>query len=97
MVRLIVFIIIFAFFLAFIVLNLENKCDLSFGFMTLSDIPIFLSVLCSFILGMIVTVPMLLARGKKQEKPLPQKPSKKAKVADTPDAIKKEDSPYGID
>ena len=58
MARLIVFILIFAFFLAFIVLNLDNKCDISFGIKTLNDVPVFLSALCSFVLGMLITVPM---------------------------------------
>ena len=100
MARLIVFIVIFAVFLAFIVLNLDNKCDISFGFKTFNEVPVFLSALCSFVLGMLVTVPLLLTRGKKrekQEKPERPKPFKKAKVTDVPDEMKKENSPYGID
>ena len=100
MLRLIVFIVIFAVFLAFIVLNLENKCDISFGFKIFNDVPVFLSALTSFVLGMFITVPLLLTRGKKQEKPekpvLP-KPSKKTKAKGALDVIEKENSPYGID
>ena len=97
MVRLIIFIIIFAIFLAFIVLNLENKCDISFGFIAFNEVPVFLSALSSFVLGMLVTVPLLLTRGKKREKPAPSKPSRKAKITEEPDEMKKETSPYGID
>jgi len=101
MIRIIVFILVFVFFLAFIVLNLENKCDVSFGFTTIKDFPIFLSVLSSFVLGMFVTVPMILF-GRKKPKPsieetLKSIPSKKAELDSLPDDIKKEDSPYGID
>jgi uncharacterized membrane protein len=77
-------------------LNLENKCDVSFGFMSIKDVPIFLSVLFSFVLGMLVTIPMMLL-GKKKQKPVIPGPSKKAELSSAPDDIKKEDSPYGID
>jgi len=107
MIRVIVFILVFVFFLAFIILNLENKCDVSFGFKTIKDFPIFLSVLSSFVLGMFVTVPMMLFRKKKPEpeeklaesKPKPSffSPFKKAELKSLPDDVKKEDSPYGID
>jgi hypothetical protein len=103
MIRVIVFILVFVFFLAFIILNLENKCDVSFGFTTIKDFPIFISVLSSFVLGMLVTVPMMLFRKKKPtslepETPkLPKKLFKKADLKSVPDDVKKEDSPYGID
>jgi hypothetical protein len=103
MIRIIVFILVFVFFLAFIVLNLENKCDVSLGFTTIKDFPIFLSVLSSFVLGMFITIPMMLF-GRKKPKPSPSieealksVPSKKAELESLPDDIKKEDSPYGID
>ncbi len=101
MLRVIVFILIFVFFLAFIVLNLPYKCDVSFGFTTIKDVPIFLSVLSSFVLGMLVTVPMILFHKKKPKSLMPEisepGPSKKAELKSVPDDIKKEDSPYGID
>jgi len=101
MIRFISIIIVFVVFLCFIVVNLPNKCDVSFGFTTIKDVPIFLSALSSFVLGMLVSVPMMLFRKKKPKsldadisKPLP---FKKAKLKSVPDDIKKEDSPYGID
>jgi len=99
MIRLISFIFVFVVFLCFIMFNLPNKCDISFGFTTIKDVPIFLSALSSFVLGMLVTVPMMLFRKKKpQVAELPEpRPSKKAKLKSVPDDIKKEDSPYGID
>ena len=70
MIRLIVFIVIFIIFLAFIILNLGNKSDVSFGVKTFSDIPVFLTAFSSFILGMLFTLPIVLSRrkGKKQKK-----------------------------
>ena len=102
MIRLISIIIIFAVFLGFIVLNLDNKCDISLGFTGFSDVPVFLSVLVSFVLGMLATVPLLLTRKKAPPKPVEEKPArslpfKKAKINVSPDELKKEDSPYGID
>jgi uncharacterized integral membrane protein len=97
MIRIITFIIIFAVFLGFIILNLDNKCNVSFGFTTLEDIPIYLSGLFSFVLGMLVTIPMLLSHGRKKEKPKLPKPSKKGEVTQSVDELKKESSPYGID
>jgi hypothetical protein len=106
MIRLITVIVVFVIFLFFIIFNLPNKCDVSFGFTTIKDVPIFLSALSSFVLGMFVTVPMMLFRKKKQppsvsgspnSEPAKPGPSKKAKLKSTPSEIKKEDSPYGID
>jgi uncharacterized integral membrane protein len=57
--RLIVFIIIFAVFLTFITLNLENKCDIRFGFTTLNDVPVFLTVFISFIVGFVFALPLV--------------------------------------
>ena len=66
------FILIFAIFLGFIVLNLENKCDVSLGFTTFADIPIFVSALFAFALGILFMLPLTLsvglARRKKAEK-----------------------------
>lgn len=58
--RLIEFIIIFAVFLFFIVFNLENKCDISFGFRVIKDAPVFLTAFSSFIFGMLCAVPFII-------------------------------------
>ena len=95
--RLIIFIVIFAIFLTFIVLNMDNKCDISFGFAVLPNIPIFLSLLCSFALGMMITIPFVFRPSKKEKKPALPKRSKKAELKGSDDEIAKETSPYGID
>lgn len=100
--RLAAFIVVFLVFLGFIALNLQNKCDVSFGFRTFSEVPIFLTALCSFVLGMVFTLPMALSSLGRQKKKLtsPRPPKKGGKDAVPPpalDEIKKEESPYGID
>ena len=97
MIRLISVIVVFAVFLCFIIFNLPNKCDISLGFVAFKDVPIFLSALCSFVLGMLVSVPMMLFRKKDKKLPLVPGPSKKAELKAAPNEIKKDESPYGID
>jgi len=46
---------------AFISLNLHNVCDISFGFFTLSGIPVFLTILTSFALGLIAALPTVFS------------------------------------
>ena len=66
MIRLVAFILVFAVFLAFIVFNLDNKCDVSLGFSTFKEIPVFLSSFFSFVLGMLFTLPMVFSSGRKR-------------------------------
>ena len=68
MIRLLAFIIVFALFLAFIVFNLENKCNVSFGFKTFEDIPVFLTAFSSFVVGMLFAVPFVLSIGRRRRK-----------------------------
>ena len=106
--RFVVFILVFLLFLAFIVLNLESKSDISLGFYHFYDVPVFLIAFFAFIFGMLVALPLLLPLGKgrdhgekieKLEKPPKLKKFKKAKVETLQpiDEITKEKSLYGID
>jgi uncharacterized integral membrane protein len=70
--RLLVFIIICAVFLAFITFNLENKCDISFGIKVFKDIPVFLTIFVSFMIGLLCALPFAL-KLKKKNKETPQK------------------------
>jgi hypothetical protein len=76
--RLIGFILIFIVFLTFIILNLGNTCDISFGFKTISQVPVFITAFSSFVLGMLVAVPFALTLGRKKQ-PGPPKPPKPQK------------------
>jgi uncharacterized membrane protein YciS (DUF1049 family) len=65
--RLILFIVIFAIFLTFITLNLENKCNISFGFVTKDNVPVFLTVFISFIAGFFCALPLVFSVRKKSK------------------------------
>ena len=99
MARLICFILIFALFLAFIVLNLPNACDVGLGFYTFEKTPVYITAMISFFLGMIFTIPILLVfKDKNPQKPKKEKPGKKNKSHDEKqDVIQKESGSYGID
>jgi len=97
MIRLISIIVVFAIFLCFIMFNLPNKCDISFGFVSFKDVPVFLSALFSFVFGMIVSIPLMLLHKKDKKIILEPGPSQKAELKAIPNEIKKDDSPYGID
>ena len=74
--RLIQFIFIFVVLLLFVVFNLTNKSDIHFGFWSIKDVPVYLTVFASFILGMICTLPFMLKAGS-QKKNKTEKPDKK--------------------
>ncbi|GHV96763.1 hypothetical protein AGMMS50293_30830 [Spirochaetia bacterium] len=75
--RLIGFIIIFAIFLVFIAFNLGNKCDISFGFKTFTEVPVFLTAFSSFIVGMLCALPIAIKSRRKTGKEAEPKPKKK--------------------
>lgn len=101
--RLIGFIILFAFFLVFIGFNLENRCDISFGFFKLSQVPVYLTAFSTFVLGMLWAVPYIVslrfkrksgrggAKDKKTQAP------QKGKAAETEELLPGPGGPYGID
>ncbi|MDR0452754.1 MAG: hypothetical protein LBH15_06895 [Treponema sp.] len=55
------FIALCAVFLVFIGFNLENKCDISFGFARLPDVPVFFTAFVSFVLGLLASVPIAIS------------------------------------
>ena len=65
--RLIVFIVVFGIFLAFITVNLDNRCDISFGFTKIEGVPVFLTVFFSFVLGLLCTLPFAISALKKRK------------------------------
>jgi len=94
--RLVVFIILFVAFFLFIVFNLENKTNISFGFTVYENIPVFVTAFFSFIAGMLCTLPFVFRSrrkpGTEKGKGLLAKATKKQ--GDSPLADK---SHYGID
>jgi len=67
MISLFLFILIFAMSLFFIIFNLGNTCDVSLGFMTFKDIPVFLTALFSFALGMLFVLPLIFSMKRKRK------------------------------
>jgi len=65
--RLILFIVIFAVFLTFVTLNLDNRCGVNFGFAQFEEVPIFLTVFISFALGLLCAMPLALRLGRKKK------------------------------
>jgi uncharacterized integral membrane protein len=65
--RLIGFIVLFGIFLVFIGFNLNNRCDISFGFRTFQGVPVFLTVFSSFVVGMLCTLPFAFGLRKKRK------------------------------
>jgi uncharacterized integral membrane protein len=59
--RLIGIVLLGAVFLCFIGFNLENRCDISLGFFTFSQVPVFLTALSAFILGLFLSLPLLVS------------------------------------
>jgi len=67
--RLILFIVVFAVFLGFVTLNLDNRCNINFGFAKFEGVPIFLTVFITFSLGLLCATPLVLhLRKKRREK-----------------------------
>jgi uncharacterized integral membrane protein len=101
--RLIEFIIIFAVFVVFIALNLGNKCDISFGFRSLKEVPVFLTAFSSFALGMICAMPFIISArvkrknraGKKANSPKSGTVNDRETSADVDNTFS-DGGPYGV-
>ncbi|MCL1927462.1 MAG: hypothetical protein FWG07_01535 [Treponema sp.] len=97
--RFIGIIAVLALLLTFIGLNLENTCSLNLGIMVFSNVPVYLTILVSFMLGMLFSLPFFIFRILKK-KPKKEKP---AKVKSIDEDISKQNGetetkgPYGID
>ena len=90
--------ILFIFFLilgaVFTGLNLGNSCNINFGFKTFEQIPVFLTILFSFVAGILVTLPFALSHGKKESAIKPEKGLKNKKQLSPEVLAAVEDLPY---
>ena len=59
--RLIGFIVLLVLVGIFSNLNLDNRCDISLGFVVLEEVPIFISLLVAFLAGALVIFPFTIA------------------------------------
>jgi uncharacterized integral membrane protein len=71
--RLIGFILLAAVFLGFIGFNLENSSDISLGFYTFSQVPVYLTAFASLVLGMILALPLAIAFRRRVREAIPKK------------------------
>jgi uncharacterized integral membrane protein len=101
--RLIGFIFLFAIFLVFIGFNLEHRCDISFGFFELSQVPVYLTAFSAFVLGMLWAVPYVISlrfkrkSGKDAVKKDKKKQSPQKGQAAEEELLPGPGGPYGID
>jgi uncharacterized integral membrane protein len=59
--RLFGFIFFFGVVLVFSIFNWKNSCDISFGFITLQDVPVYITVFFSFFIGLICAIPYAIS------------------------------------
>ncbi|NCN04587.1 MAG: hypothetical protein GW949_03040 [Spirochaetales bacterium] len=77
--KLLLTLILFSLFVAFTGFNLENTSAISFGFVTFSDVPIFLSLSISFLAGAFYSIPYALISRKKKNPSSPTTVNKEKK------------------
>lgn len=72
--RLVFFIIILGFVVIFAGFNITNASDISFGFYTAIDVPIFISLFFAFAVGVVVMMPFAVGkiRQKRKSTPVPE-------------------------
>mgnify|MGYP006305854057 CR=1 FL=1 len=94
--KMIFFLVILAFVVFFAGFNITNVSDISFGFYTIEDVPIFISLFIAFIVGALVMIPFVArSRGAAKEKKKPQDNSQASGVEDIPEipVLDESDSP----
>lgn len=67
--RLILFAVFIVLLVAFVGVNLENTCAVSLIFVTYPDVPVYISILISFALGMLIMIPFTFGRKSSRQKP----------------------------
>lgn len=92
--KLVLFILSVILVTIFIGFNLENACDVSLGVYTFKDVPIFMSLLLAFALGVLIMLPFTFGHSQKEKKSHQKKQSSQsqnvvpAKVPSYSDGIK---------
>ena len=66
-VKLIIGIVLLVFTVFFVGFNLDNRCDVNLLFYTFKNLPVFYTILISFVLGVFVTIPAFLLSLKKDK------------------------------
>lgn len=93
-IRLFFLAVVMVLLVAFIGFNIENRCDVSFAFYTLEDVPVVVTILSSFALGLVASLPFALRRRTPPAAPKTPR-GRKTKTAPGGDAPRDERFPEG--
>ena len=94
--KMVFFLAILAIVVFFAGFNITNVSDISFGFYTVIDVPIFISLFIAFIAGALVMIPFVAGKNKRRGgKPRIEEGAKSSAVEEIPEipAIDESDSP----
>ncbi len=91
--KLIVFILLLIVFVIFSGLNV-HQVQVNFGIFSISDVPLFVLLLTSFVLGTVVTIPFMIVSGKNRS--IKSKNDSNSKKEILPPAQKKEEKTRNI-
>jgi len=98
--RLIGIIVVMVLLLGFIGMNLDNYCPLNLGFRTFYGVPVYVTVLASFVLGMFFSLPffifLILKKKRKYEEEL-QKSRQVNNIPEQNSSSSQTKEPYGTD
>jgi uncharacterized integral membrane protein len=64
--KLIAFVIMLVLATIFVGFNLDNQCDINFGFYKFSQVPVFMTILFSFVAGVVIMIPFTFGRKKQK-------------------------------
>lgn len=84
--RLILFALFLVLLVAFVGVNLSNTCAVSLIFVTYQDVPVYISILIAFALGMLIMIPFTFG---KRSSPAPERTEKAKPAARKAGAAKK--------
>jgi len=84
--KLVFYLVLLGLILAFVGLNLGNTTDISFGFVSFSDVPVFMSLFVAFFFGVAVALPAAIRTSSRKtrarsERTLSRREKKQAKRA----------------
>ena len=66
--KMVFYLVIVALVLVFVGLNLDNTADISLGFISFEDVPVFMGLFVAFFLGVVVTIPVAVQSSSRKTK-----------------------------
>lgn len=71
--RLILFAVFLVLLVVFVGVNLDNKCAVSLIFVTYKDVPVYISILIAFALGILIMIPFTFGKSSRPPRERPEK------------------------